>query len=124
MANIYPPDYTSPVGQIRLLIPDVDTPYIFSDDQLTAFQVLSGDDLRESAAMALDTRATDLAMTLISVSTDDLRVDASKTVQALRDRAAWLRAESDGGFEVVFPDTEIFPDVEAVQQPWPWAYPQ
>lgn len=116
MANgVYPTDYATDVGKIRLLIPDtaVDTSnnYLFSDDQLTALLGLYDDNVKRSAAQAKDIIASETTMLLKYVVTDDLQVDGPKVAAELRAQAKELRAQADTSdnsevfdyFDIVYP---------------------
>lgn len=104
--NIYPPDYTTVVGQIRLLIPDteqLDNPqdpeaaadYIFNDDQLQALGAMYADNVKRAAAQAKLILATSEALINKVIKTFDLSTDGAKLGAELRAQAAELRAEAD-----------------------------
>lgn len=116
MADVYPADFTSPAGQVRLLIPDTaqdeNDEYIFTDGQIAAFLSIYKDNIKRAAAQALDVLATDTALLLKVVRTDDLQVDGVKVAAELRARAKSLREDADAddyedaaaeGFQVVYP---------------------
>lgn len=104
MTSTYPPDYTTDVGAVRLLIPDVSETYVFTDTQIRVFLSLNGDDVLLAAAAAVDVQASDLAANP-TVTTDDLRVDFASSVKALREHAASLREQAaNSSFDIVFPD--------------------
>jgi hypothetical protein len=126
MTDIYPPDYTDPTGQVRLLIPDTDYPvggsFIFSDDQITGYLALAQGSVKRAAAAAIDTLANDEALLYKTVRTDDLSVDGTRVADALRKRAQSLRDEADqedvlGAFTVVWGDDDCGCRPEAT--PWP-----
>lgn len=105
-------DYTTPVGQIRLLIPDTAEPYLFSDDELKAYLAISRDNIKRAAANAVDAIAGSTVMLLKLVKTDDLTVDGPAVSKELRARAAALRNEADAddmedamseGFQIINP---------------------
>lgn len=55
--DVTPPDYSTAIGQVRLLIPDTeqlgDTPaYIFSDSQISAFLSMYSNSIKRAAAQA------------------------------------------------------------------------
>lgn len=120
MANgVFPPNLTTDVGLVRVLIPDlstaddtVNTNYLFSDDELEALVGLYSGSVRRAAAAALDALAVNEALTYRYLRTDDLAVDGSKGAEVLRKRAAGLRAEADAddtlaleeAFQVVYPE--------------------
>ena len=101
-------DYTSPEGQLRLLIADVDDDrQVFTDEQVRAFLAMNGGSVKLAAAAALDTIATDEALASKVVRTQDLQTDGAKLADTLAKRAERLRQEhfddlEDGShFEVV-----------------------
>lgn len=134
MANgVFPPDYESPVGLVRTLIPDLttedntaDTDYVFSDDQITALVGLYEGSVRRAAAAAIDAIAVDEALRYRFVRTDDLTVDGSKSAEVLRKRAQALRDEADAldgaevedAFQLVYPNGVGGFVPEAVQPAW------
>lgn len=89
-------DYNTPVGQIRLLIADVDTGenQIFSDDQLEGYLSITHQSVKRAAADALDAIASSEALTSKVIQTQDRSVDGSKTADALRKHANALRARA------------------------------
>lgn len=104
--NVYPPDYTTVVGQIRLLIPDTEqlenpqdaeaTPdYLFNDDQLQALGAMYADNVKRAAAQAKLILATSEALINKVIKTFDLTTDGAKLGAELRAQAAELRAEAD-----------------------------
>lgn len=121
MADISPPDYTTPVGQVRSLISDTEQfdydsdgviRYRLSDAELEGFIALSGEGrLFAAGAHALRSLAALEILVGKNISTEDLKVEASKTGDALRLLARELdgrqKAEDDdlafseNAFEVV-----------------------
>lgn len=106
MPDITPPDYSTAVGQVRLLIPDVeqldnpkdpsaDPQYIFNDDQIQAFIGLYNDNVKRAAAQAKLVLATSEALISKVIKTDDLSTDGAKLGAELRAQAAELRKEAD-----------------------------
>ncbi len=98
--DIAPPDYTTAIGQVRLLIPDTeqigDTPaYLFSDPQVQAFLALYGDNVKRAAAQAKLVLATSEALINKVIKTYDFQTDGAKLGAELRAQAAELRAEAD-----------------------------
>ena len=103
------------ISEVRVLIPDLDTTnQIFTDAEITLFlSVAKGNDLR-AAAFAVDAVATNEALLLKKMSTDDLHVDGPAAADALRKHAAALRAEADrrdgledDEFDLVFPEFDF-----------------
>jgi hypothetical protein len=133
---VFPPDYTTPVGQVRLLIPDMDTDdgtantlYLFSDIAIDGMLALYNDSIRRTAAALIDTVANDEALTYKITRTDDLSVNGTAVADALRKRAQTLRDEADqfedvaDGFQMVYPfasDEWVVPETTTV--PWPVRY--
>ncbi|WP_248582596.1 hypothetical protein [Nocardioides sp. InS609-2] len=88
-------DYTTPAGQVRLLINDTQADQVFGDDEITAYLALESGSVKRAAAQALDTIADDEALTSKAIRTQDLATDGPKTADSLRKRAAALRAQAD-----------------------------
>jgi len=89
-------------GRVRLMIPDrVAASAMFDDDEIDTFLALEGDEVRLATAMALETIASDQAMTLKVIRLLDLSTDGAKVSDALLARAAGLRAAAaaDGSFD-------------------------
>lgn len=115
-------DYTSPVGRVRLLVPDTalltnprnksEKRYIFSDPQIEAFLALSSGNIKRAAALACETVGTDKALQMLVISTDDKSTDGAKLLNAFVARARQLRAEADreedrdGYFDIVYPECD------------------
>jgi hypothetical protein len=106
MPDVTPPNYATAIGQVRLLIPDVeqlsnpadpdaDSEYIFNDAQIQAFLSLYSDNIKRAAAQAKLVLAT--SETLISkvIRTDDLQTDGAKLGQELRAQAKELRDQAN-----------------------------
>jgi hypothetical protein len=95
------------VGRCRLMIPDrVEAEAIFQDEEISAFLALEGG-VKGATALALETIASDQALTLKVIKLNDLTTDGAKVSDALLKRAAQLRqqaaaeeaAEEDGAFD-------------------------
>lgn len=104
--DIYPPDYSSVVGQIRLLIPDVEqlgnpadssatAEYIFDDHQIQAFATLYSNNVKRAAAQAKLVLATSEALINKVIRTDDLQTDGAKLGAELRAQAIELNRQAD-----------------------------
>lgn len=128
MDDVYPPDYDTAIGQVRLLIPDTaqdaNSHYIFSDSQLQAFLALHKGNIKRAAANALDIISRDTVLLLKVIRTDDLQVDGVKVGAELRIQAKALRDEAeaddlldsyDTGFQIVYPHRSL----RAEATPWP-----
>lgn len=82
-------------GRVRLLVPDNDSAnYIFDDDEIDTFLALEGD-VRRAAALALETIASNEALTLKVVRLLDVQTDGRAVSDALLKRAAALRKQAD-----------------------------
>lgn len=104
--DIYPPDYSSVIGQIRLLIPDVEqledlanpsatAEYIFDDHQIQAFATLYGNNVKRAAAQAKLVLATSEALINKVIRTADYTTDGAKLGAELRAQAKQLNEEAD-----------------------------
>lgn len=140
MSNgVFPPDFTTDVGKIRVLIPDlstddftVDTDYLFRDDELDALLSIYQGSIRRAAASALDALAVNEALLYRYLRTDDLTVDGTKGAEVLRKRANTLRGEADTedaialeeAFQIVYPDEglSVIPEGTPATylQTWRW----
>lgn len=105
MSDITPPNYSTALGQVRLLIPDVEqlddprdpeaTPsYIFNDAQIQAFLVLYSDNVKRAAAQAKLVLATSEALINKVIKTYDFTTDGAKLGAELRAQAKMLQDEA------------------------------
>lgn len=105
MSDITPPDYTTTIGQVRLLIPDteqLDDPknvdahaqYIFSDAQIQAFIALYNNNIKRAAAAAKLALATSEALIGKVIKTYDFSTDGAKLAAELRAQAKQLQDEA------------------------------
>lgn len=105
MPDEFPPDYSTVVGQIRLLIPDVEllentadpaaeASYIFNDDQLQAFAAMYNNNVKLAAAQAKNVLATSEALINKVIRTADYTTDGAKLAAELRAQAKELREEA------------------------------
>lgn len=82
------------IGRVRLLIPDnKETGYIFEDEEIDTFLVLESG-VKRSAALALETIASNEAMVLKVIKLLDVQTDGAKLAEALLKRAATLRKQA------------------------------
>jgi hypothetical protein len=96
-------DYDTPLGQVRLIIADVDEEhFLLSDAQINALLSMEGR-VKLAAAQALDAIATSEVLVSKVIRTLDLQTDGAKVAAELRARAQGLR------------------DQDAVDQEEPWA---
>lgn len=98
--DLFPPDYSTAIGQVRLLIPDTeqlgDEPsYLFSDSQIQALLALYSDGIKRAAAAAKLILATSEALINKVIKTYDYQTDGAKLGAELRAQAADLKAEAD-----------------------------
>ena len=104
--DLFPPDYTTAVGQVRLLIPDVEqldnladptasAEYLFNDSQIQAFLALYANNVKRAATQAKLVLATSEALINKVIRTADYTTDGAKLGAELRAQAAELRAEAD-----------------------------
>lgn len=102
----FPPDYSTAVGQIRLLIPDVeqlpdlanpaaDDSYLFNDEQLQAFASLYSNNVKRAAAQAKLVLATSETLINKVIRTSDYTTDGAKLGAELRAQAKALQDEAD-----------------------------
>lgn len=122
-------DYGTPAGQVRLLLNDVDeAAFVFTDDEIAAFLALEGGSVKRAAAQAIDTNADNEALASKVIRDHELTTDGAKLADALRKRAAALRAqadreddESDDGafFELIPMNTRHRPELTGRQDDWP-----
>lgn len=89
-------DVSTSRGQVRLLVPDrsPEEP-LFQDDEIDAFLTLESSNVRRAAALALETAASDMTLTLKVIRLLDLTTDGAKTADALLKRAEKLRSQAD-----------------------------
>lgn len=127
MANLdnFPVDYSTPVGQVRALIPDTelledpadlsaDASFVISDDIIQSYIAISRDNVFRAAALAVNAIATTEALILKVLRSDDRTTDGAKLADALGARAEWLNKQADAedeDFEVfdIFPYEEVPP---------------
>lgn len=86
-------DYGNPVGQVRLLISDVGSEPIFTDDQIATFLTIEVG-VKRAAAAALDTIASSEALVSKKITTMDRSADGPAVADALRKHAVALRAQA------------------------------
>lgn len=105
MPDTTPPDYSTTVGQVRLLIPDTeqlddprdlsaDPEYIFSDAQIQAFIALYANNVKRAAAAAKLALATSEALISKVIKTYDFSTDGAKLGAELRAQAKQLQDEA------------------------------
>lgn len=88
-------DLSNSIGKVRLLIPDTqETTAVFSDEEITAFLALESASVRRATALALETIASNEALTLKVVRLLDVQTDGAKLADSLMKRAATLRQQA------------------------------
>lgn len=94
-------DFTSPLGQVRLLIADVDEgSEVLTDSMINGFLGLAPNgDVRLAAADALDTIAISEALVLKVMTTLDVTTDGAALARVLREKATALRAQVADGLD-------------------------
>lgn len=104
--DLYPPDYSTAVGQVRLLIPDTEqltdpanpsapAEYIFDDHKIQALVSLYANNVKRAAAQAKLILATSEALINKVIRTYDYTTDGAKLGAELRAQAAELKKEAD-----------------------------
>lgn len=89
-------DLSTSIGKVRMLIPDRDEQHpIFQDDEIAVFLSENSDSLRRATAEALETIATDQALTLKVIQTLDLSTNGASLMNSLMARAKSLREQAD-----------------------------
>lgn len=122
MADITPPNYATPVGQVRINIRDTETPYVFSDIQIETLLVQAGDSVLRASEFGLLSIAADAIMLLKWWKTDDAQVDGQKVSSELRllARAYGERADAEDAAANEF----IFVTYPVDLDPWPELLPR
>lgn len=94
-------DFTTPLGQVRLLIADVDEGNeTLTDSMINAFiALIPSGDVRLAAAQALDTIATSEVLVLKVMQTLDVTTDGAKVAAALHAQAVELRRQVTEGVD-------------------------
>lgn len=98
-------DFSSPVGQVRVLIPDLrkledlrdlrnDPRYLFADEEIEALLAVNSGNIKLAAADACDAIGMDKALQLLVLKTDDKQTDGAKLLSAIVGRARQLRASA------------------------------
>jgi len=82
-------------GLVRLLLSDVASPWVFTDDEINALLLLEGGSVKRAAAQAIDTNATNLVLASRVLRTQDLQTDGAKVADAMRAHAKALRDQAD-----------------------------
>lgn len=108
MANIFPPAFDTPLGQLRALLfqteryvdpanPDLPADYLVPDDQLNAYLAINGDKLYGAASDALIALAANEALVSKKIRTEGgLQTDGPAVAQRLNDLAKEYRITQRG----------------------------
>jgi hypothetical protein len=101
-------DVTTPRGQVRLLLSDVDaTTAVFTDAEIDAFLALEGASVKLAAAQAIDANATNEALASKVIKDHQTQTDGAKVADAMRKHATALRDQVAG-----FDDSGVFEIVD------------
>lgn len=94
-------DYSTPLGQVRLLIADTDeTNEVLTDSMIAGFLGLAPSaNVRLAAAEALDAIAISEALVLKVMTTLDVTTDGASLARVLQGRAAQLRQQVADGVD-------------------------
>lgn len=98
-------DFSSPVGQVRVLIPDLrkledlrdlrnEPRYLFADEEIEALLAVNSGNVKLAAADACDAIGMDKSLQLLVLKTDDKQTDGAKLLSAIVGRAKQLRAQA------------------------------
>lgn len=112
MASIYPPDYSTPLGQLRALLsqtkqhadpqnPEAPADYLLSDGQLNAYIAINNGGLFGAAADALLALATNEALISKKIRTEDLQTDGPAVAGELRRMAETYRQRHKDDLEAL-----------------------
>lgn len=125
--DVFPPDYSTPVGKIRTLIPDVEqvdymdtgvAEYMFSDAHLrTLYEISVGGAtgrLYRAAASALRALAVSEGLIQKVIRTEDLQTDGAKLTSALLGAARALDDRAEQADEEV--ETMVIVDFQPLPQ--------
>lgn len=118
-------DYTSPIGQVRVLIPDLrkledlrdlrnEPRYLFTDDEILAFLAVNNGNVKRAAADACDAIGMDKALQLLVLKTDDKQTDGAKLLDAIVKRAKTLREQAKEDDENILSFDVVMPSYEPV----------
>lgn len=131
MANIYPPQYDTPLGKLRALIfqtqiyvdpanPTAPADYLISDAQLQAYLTINGDKLFGAAADALLAIATNEALISKKIRTEDLTTDGPAVAGELRRTAdSYRKRQADEDEAADWVDSFEIVDYVNIPESWP-----
>lgn len=130
MASIFPPEYSTPLGQLRALLsqtkqyvdpqnPTAPADYLIPDAQLQAYIAINKDGLFGAAADALLALATNEALVSKKIRTEDLQTDGPAVAGELRRMADLYRQRQKDEYEALDYE-EAFEIVNYTPIPDPW----
>lgn len=104
--DLTPPDYSTALGQVRALIPDIEQledqadptalpEYIFSDSVINAYLAIYSGNIKRAAAQAKLVLATSESLISKVIKTYDFSTDGAKLGAELRAQAKMLQDEAD-----------------------------
>ena len=128
MPDIYPADFETDVGKVRLLAgdtaqlvdpanPGAGAQYLFSDDEIAAMVGLFPT-LHHAAARLVDLLAQNEALVSKKIRTEDLQTDGASVANSLRASAIALRAAGDDFLADAEGDVEIVDFVDPWRNRW------
>lgn len=132
MANIFPVDYSIPLGQLRALLfqteryvdpanPTLPADYLVSDDQLSAYLTINTGSLFAAASDALIALATNEALVSKKIRTEGgLQTDGPAVAQRLLDLAKEYRKRHNDD-KAELDELDAFEIVDFQPYPSPWA---
>ncbi|RJQ04822.1 MAG: hypothetical protein C4551_10105 [Bacillota bacterium] len=89
-------DLSTTRGKVRLLVKDTNySSQIFQDDEVDAFLTMESNVVKRAAALALETIASDEALTTKVIRALELSMDGPAVARALMQRADKLREQAD-----------------------------
>lgn len=130
MASVFPPDYATPIGQLRALLsqtkqyvdpmdPTAQPDYLIPDAQLQAYIALNRDGLFGAAADALLAIATNEVLISKKIRTEDLQTDGPAVAGELRRMSEVYRQRQKEEWELLDYE-DAFEIVPYVPDPSPW----
>lgn len=122
-------DYSSPVGRVRLLIPDTtlledprdlraEKRYLFEDEQIEALLEMCAGNIKLAAADAIDIIGTDVGLQMLVITTDDKSTDGSKMLNSMLARGRQLRNQAKEEITDAIVFDVVDPTFEPVDPAW------
>lgn len=130
MANIYPPQYSTPLGQLRTLLaqterhkdpadPSALEDYLVSDAELNVYLTLNPGRIYGAAADALLAMATNESLVSKKIRTEDLTTDGPAVAAELR-RTADAFKQKQNDIDADADAVDAFEIVEFYETPAKW----